>query len=305
MKMLIALTLAIAAAGLSATPATAQLADNWRTGAGFQWDDGVQTLNWSTATIAALGFIGGGAIIENSTERIRHIRCDGSLLEFQIRQSDGSYLTVSANEATAFTGLLLPSGGFGMGCSRRSKGIPRAQFIAGGLLTGVSGGYLFAKFLPWPGSPGDRGRSVIPWGTASLAALGLIGSAWMISEIVDVDECSLHFRREDYSLAAQDTLRTRRAYFGPCTRASKTDKGAAQIYAAGGLLLGTAGGYALATFFPGFRLPWPVAPATGYDAHTGTPLFGIAIQDSTSRHRIELKTDAAAETATLHYRWRW
>jgi len=300
--------LAIAAAGLSATPAAAQLANTQRTSsAGFQWDDGVQTLNWSTATIVALGFIGGGAIIEDSTERIRHIRCDGSLLEFQIRQSDGSYLTVSANEATAFTGLLLPSDGFGMGCSqaRGSKRIPRAQFIAGGLLTGVSGGYLLAKFLPWPGSPGDRGRSVIPWGTASIAALGLIGSAWMISEIVDVDECSLHLRREYYSLDAQDTLRTRRAYFGPCTRASKTDKGTAQIYAAGGLLLGTAGGYAIATFFPGFRLPWPVAPATGYDAHTGAPLFGIAIQDSTSRHRLEFKTNAAAETAVLHYRWRW
>ena len=110
MKRLIALMLAIAAAGLSATPAAAQLANTQRTSsAGFQWDDGVQTLNWSTATIVALGFIGGGAIIEDSTERIRHIRCDGSLLEFQIRQSDGSYLTVSANEATAFTGLLLPS----------------------------------------------------------------------------------------------------------------------------------------------------------------------------------------------------
>lgn len=303
MKTLIALMLAIAAAGLSATPAAAQLADNWRSsGAGFQWDVTRPALNSSTAATAALGIIGGGALLNNSARRVR---CYDLGAEYQLEQPDGSWLTATWEEVGDQTGLLVsvafprgPLSGLYGSCYSNAGS---AHYARGGLLAGFGGGYLLAKFLPWPGSPGDRFSNTPEWAAASIAALGFIGSSWIIYEIAEFDECNRRFLQEHFTPHGGG-YRTRSTAHRQCTNKAKDT---AQLYAAGGLLAGISGGYLLATFLPRFQLPWPVAPVANTDTHTGAPLFGFSFTHPNARHRIELKTDTAAETATLHYRWRW
>jgi len=306
-KRLIALMLAIAAAGLSATPAAAQLADTWHTiSAGFQWDMTRPALNSSTAAIAALGIIGGGALLDNSARRIR---CYDLHAEYQIEQPDGSWLTATGEEVHAQTGILVtraypyPQGFITNYRDSQScySNAGSAHYARGGLLAGFSGGYLIAKFLPWPGSPSDKFSNAPEWAASSIAALGLIGSAWIIYEIAEFDECNRRFLEEHFT-AWRSPYRTRSTAHRQCTDKAK---GTAQLYAAGGLLAGISGGYLLATLLPRFQLPWPVAPVADTDTRTGTPLFGFSFTHPNRRHRIELKTDAAAETTTLHYRWRW
>lgn len=304
MKTLIALMLAIAAAGLSATPAAAQLADNWRSsGAGFQWDVTRPALNSSTAATAALGIIGGGALLNNSARRVR---CYDLGAEYQLEQPDGSWLTATWEEVEDQTGILVsvarpPDFLYYHYPQRCYSNTGSAHYAGGGLLAGFSSGYLLAKFLPWPGSPGDRFSNAPEWAAASIAALGLIGSAWIIYEIAEFDECNRRFLEEHFTTPDRG-YRTRSTAHRQCTNKAKDT---AQLYAAGGLLVGISGGYLLATFLPRFQLPWPVAPVADTDTRTGTPLFGFAFTHPNTRHKLELKTDAAAETATLTYRWRW
>lgn len=265
-------------------------------------------INTSTAAIAALGIIGSAAILNNSATRIRRHRASRCIAEWQHNENSDppeSWVTVSGQRVQELTGLLVsdaPSCDFASFFRPPPVPVPRAPYAGGGLLAGFSGGYLLAKFLPWPGSPGGRFSTAPKWAAASIASLGLIGNAWTIYEIATFDECNLQFHSENFGPAFRPTLRVRTRDFLWCP---DTTRDTAQKYAAGGLLVGISGGYLLATFLPRFQLPWPVAPVADTDTRTGAPLFGFAFTHPNARHRLELKTDMNAETAALHYRWRW